>query len=82
MKTNKMSIPFKLFKIIYSLITILLMISIIQCSTEEEDTTLTTVFPSFEEDPLYGTLNDDSTVEDYISVFLEDAKRHGVDYKV
>ena len=35
---------------------------------------------SFEDDELYGRLTNDSTVEDYINVFLEDAKRHGVDY--
>jgi len=42
----------------------------------DEEVTITT----FEEDPLYGTLNDNSTTEDYIEVFLADAKRHGVDY--
>ena len=32
----------------------------------------------FENDDFYSVLNDDSTPEDYIKVFLLDAKRHGV----
>ena len=55
------------------------LLTLFSCSPEEiigEEFTPT----SFEEDPLYGTLNDNSTVEDYIEVFLKDAKRHGIDY--
>lgn len=52
------------------------------CSCEKDILIIEEEFipTTFEEDPLYGTLNNDSTVEDYINVFLEDAKRHGVDY--
>jgi hypothetical protein len=54
------------------------------CSPEEVKIESATSFEddelSFEDDELYGRLNNDSTAEDYINVFLEDAKRHGVDY--
>lgn len=68
----------KSFKILtLSLIAFNLLV-LISCSPEE----ITTPTPptSFEEDPLYGTLNNDSTMEDYINVFIQDALRHGVDY--
>jgi hypothetical protein len=52
------------------------------CSCEKQEMIIEEEFvpTSFEEDPFYNVLNDDSTVEEYIDVFLKDAKRHGVDY--
>ena len=64
--------------LLFSLVTFGLL-TLCSCSPEEiigEEFIPT----SFEEDPLYGTLNNNSTVEDYIEVFLKDAKRHGIDY--
>ena len=64
--------------LLFSLVTFGLL-TLCSCSPEEiiEEEIIPT---SFEEDPLYGALNDDSTPEDYIKVFLQDAKRHGVDF--
>lgn len=52
------------------------------CSCEKDVLIIEEEFvpTSFEEDPLYGTLNDDSIPEDYIKVFLQDAKNHGIDF--
>lgn len=54
------------------------------CSCEkQEDIIEEEITPiSFEEDPLYGRLNNNSTIEEYIEVFLEDAERHGYDTSI
>lgn len=55
----------------------------ISCETQDiitDSEIIVNTSTSFETDELYGRLNNDSTVEDYIDVFLEDAKRHGIDY--
>lgn len=64
-------------------LTIYGLLTICSCQKlEEEETIIEDLTPkSFEEDPLYGQLNNNSTPLEFIDVFLQEAELYGYDFR-